>query len=78
MRKEFMWWIKSSIIERCKNYGEVLNNVQEQKLTELLYSFSDEDYETVSDSLCYAIEDLLLMFGYSETFAIRASHKWSD
>ena len=78
MRKEFWFWIITAIEDRTKMGEHPLTSVQRQDLLKTIQTFSDEDYETVSDALTYALETKLQLYGFRIDDAIRISWKWSD
>ena len=78
MRIEFMFYVREAIIERAKKDGYIFNPTQHQELTQTIYKFSDDDYESVSNELTDAIESKLILFGIPINNAIRYSWKWSD
>lgn len=78
MRKEFWYWILTALEDMAKRAGNDLSSVQRQDLLKTIQGFSNEDYETVSDGLTYAIETKLHLYGFRIDDAIRMAWKWSD
>ena len=78
MRIEFMCYVRDNIKEFAERGGYRINPEQHQILTNVINSFSNEDYESVSNELTNKIEKTLLSFGINKNSAIRYSWKWSD
>lgn len=78
MRKEFWFWVVSSIENMAVSHNRPLSVDQRRDLLNIIKDFSDDDYENVSNGLMSTIEDRLVLYGFSKNEAIRMSWKWSD